>query len=109
MDKTERTTAGLRSILFEQIEGVRDGKVTGNDANAVAKLALALLKSLEVEMAFLKLKDDLGKGPAPIELGETVLCGMSDPPPSVNKPSLPPTKTQIGPPPAVRHVPGKRY
>lgn len=72
--KSERTTAALRELLFEQIEGVRDGSVDAHKASAVAKLAQTLLKSLEVEMHYLELRQELGKGNAPSGLGELELA-----------------------------------
>jgi hypothetical protein len=48
----QRTAAGLREVLFQQIEGVKNGSIVASDAKAIAAVAGTILKSVEVEMAF---------------------------------------------------------
>lgn len=82
---SERTTASLREILFAQIEGVRDGKIDAHKASAVAKLAMTLLKSLEVEMQYLILHEQLDRpeeahvGTLKLAAPEKVLKVIEDP------------------------------
>lgn len=48
----QRTAAGLREILFQQIEGVKNGTIEATNAKAIAAVANTILKSVEVEMQF---------------------------------------------------------
>lgn len=52
VDDTKRTSAGLRELLFEMIDGVRSGKIDDKTARTVATLAGSILKSVEVEINF---------------------------------------------------------
>lgn len=45
-----RTTAGLRDILFDEIEGLRSGTSNPNRANSVAKLACGIIDSARLDM-----------------------------------------------------------
>lgn len=55
------TMAALRETLFDVLEQVRSGKMSGQDAGAAAKVAHAILKSAEVQMDYerLRLADEL--------------------------------------------------
>jgi hypothetical protein len=88
MPSTEgmRTAAGLREILFEQIEGVRDGSVETGRAKAIANLASTILKSVEVEMQFRAQQETLDKAP---ELGVMPLAQLPDPRPAPTQPGQP--------------------
>ena len=55
-EKIERTGSGLRESLFDQMERLRDGRVESMDARAFAALANALIKSVEVQITYEKLK-----------------------------------------------------
>jgi hypothetical protein len=64
--KIARHTWGLRDALFEEWEALRKGKVTVAQARATAALAGAILKSVEVELAYVdhvnRVEKDGGKG-----------------------------------------------
>lgn len=47
-----KTADSLRTTLFEELESLRAGKTTPIRAKAVAGLAVSILKSVEVEMAY---------------------------------------------------------
>lgn len=98
MVKMERTTAGLRELLFEQIEGVRDGTVDNHKASAVAKLAMTLLKSLEVEMSYLLMRDQMDTPEDANQIGKLSLAAPALP----DKPTVPSA-------PQARTVPGRAY
>lgn len=46
----ERTTAGLREMLFDTIVDVREGKMGGADAKAVATLSQSMIQTLDIEL-----------------------------------------------------------
>lgn len=52
-----RTTAGLRDALFDELEALRRGESTPQRAKAICNTAQQILKSAEVEMAFLREAD----------------------------------------------------
>jgi len=49
--KFERTTDGLRDALMSEMEDLRAGVASANEANAFATLAEKVIKSLEVDAA----------------------------------------------------------
>ena len=53
--KVERTSAGLREALFDNLDGLRDGTVNPTMANATAKIAAAVVSTVEMEMDAYKL------------------------------------------------------
>lgn len=52
--KIERHTWGLREALFKEWEGMRRGDISPQRALASAKMAQAILKSVEVEMVYVE-------------------------------------------------------
>jgi hypothetical protein len=52
--KIERHTWGLREALFREWEDMRRGHITPQRAAASAKMAQAILKSVEVEIAYVQ-------------------------------------------------------
>lgn len=50
-----RTSAGLRDVLFDELEGLRDGTINATKANATAKIAGAIVDTVNMEMAAFKL------------------------------------------------------
>ena len=50
MQKVDRTTHGLRSALFEQLDGLRDGSKTPQEAKAVSGLASQIISITRLEM-----------------------------------------------------------
>lgn len=47
---TDRTSAGLRTALFDELDGLRAGTVTATRANAVAKLATTIVETVRMEL-----------------------------------------------------------
>lgn len=76
MDAIPRTSAGLRDLLFEQIEGVRSGTIATANAKAVAHLAGTIIKSVEVEMTFRQQQVELRKKGEPEALGTLQLSSL---------------------------------
>lgn len=46
----DRTSAGLRSALFDELDGLRDGTINATRANAVAKLATTIVETVRMEL-----------------------------------------------------------
>lgn len=53
--KVERTSAGLREALFDELDGLRSGETNATQANATAKIAGTIVDTVNMEMAALKL------------------------------------------------------
>ncbi len=71
----ERTTAGLRDVLFDEIDRMRAGTTNATNANAISRLAAEVNNTLQLEVQMNKfLMDMKGKQiealamPAPIAL-----------------------------------------
>lgn len=79
----QRTAAGLREILFEQIDKLREGRTTPTEAKAVAAVAHTILKSVEVEMSFREQQRQLGD--AGQIVGDLELAALPAPAPSTGK------------------------
>jgi len=47
---TKRTSAGLRTILFDELDGLRNGTITSTRANAVAKIAMTIVETVRMEV-----------------------------------------------------------
>lgn len=52
--KTIRTSEGLRDVLFDELDGIRDGSSTPGRAHAVCKLTTELIKTAQLEIEFYK-------------------------------------------------------
>lgn len=50
IDKVERTSAGLRDALFDELDELRNGRSDPGRANAVAKLATSVIATVTMEM-----------------------------------------------------------
>lgn len=48
---TERTTMGLREVLFSEIDKLRNGEIEPTRAHATAKLAQQILTSVALELS----------------------------------------------------------
>lgn len=48
--KMERTTGGLRGVLLDEIDTLRDGSTTEGRAHAIARLANATIATVRLEM-----------------------------------------------------------
>lgn len=60
--RVQRTSAGLREALFDELDDLRGGKTNATKANATAKLATAIIDTVEMELSvhktLSKMKDD---------------------------------------------------
>lgn len=54
VDKTKRTSSGLREMLFDEIDALRSGESNPARARALATMASTVLRSVEVEVEFQK-------------------------------------------------------
>ena len=57
----ERTSAGLRNALFDEIDDLRNGVSNPARARSLAMIANTALKSVEVEIEFHKYVSDVSK------------------------------------------------
>lgn len=57
----ERTTLGLRTVLFDQIDGLRAGTVTAQESNAIARAAGSIIETVQLEMDYQRLALKLTK------------------------------------------------
>lgn len=46
----QRTSAGLRDAIFDEIDGIRTGQSNPTRANAIAKLATGIVETVRMEM-----------------------------------------------------------
>lgn len=53
--RIDRTMNGVREALFDAIDGLRAGRIDAKDAKTMATIALALIKSVDVQLNFEKL------------------------------------------------------
>lgn len=58
MSEIERTSTGLRDLLFDQIERLRSGKCEVGEARAVAALAGQIVNTVHMEIAVASLRRD---------------------------------------------------
>lgn len=54
----ERSAAGLREALFDTIDALRAGRIDVQQANAIAKSAETILKSVDVQISYERLRLD---------------------------------------------------
>lgn len=57
-DTTERTSKGLRDLLFDTITKLRDGKCEVSEARAIAALAGQIVNTVNMEIAVAQLRRD---------------------------------------------------
>lgn len=50
VDPTVRTSAGLRDVIFDEIDAIRNGQSNPTRANAVAKLATGIVETVRMEI-----------------------------------------------------------
>lgn len=50
LGEAERTSAGLRAALFDELDGLRNGTSNATKANAVAKLCMTVVETVRVEL-----------------------------------------------------------
>lgn len=109
-EKTERNSSGLREMLFEQIDGVRNGSIEPRKAKTIASLAMTIIKSVEVEMQFREQQAELRKLGEPTGLGALPLAEETgnEKDERAPQPERPRVASPIVPPGATpRFVPGK--
>lgn len=66
---TERSSAGLRDALFDEIDAFRKGKGDPQRAVAISKLASQILVSARIEHEIAKYKGSDGYASEPLQLG----------------------------------------
>lgn len=64
-----RTSSGLRNVLFDEIDSLRNGGSNPARARSLAMLANTALKSVEVEIEFHKYVSDVSKFEGGAKLG----------------------------------------
>ena len=74
----ERTSAGLRCALFDELDGLREGRVNATRANAVAKLATTIVETVRMELDVAKYaeRNKLSPASAAKTLTTAVKLGM---------------------------------
>lgn len=71
-----RTSAGLRDIIFDEIDSIRDGTSNPTRANAVAKLAAGVVETVRMEIEVQRhLKANKNEFVASASLGEPLVLG----------------------------------
>lgn len=61
-EKVERTSAGLRSALFDELDGLRSGEINATRANATAKIVGGIVDTVNMEMNAYKLLNKIPAG-----------------------------------------------
>lgn len=56
--KSDRSASGLRDVLFQAIDDLRSGAIDVATANSISKAAETILKSVDTQINFEKLKLD---------------------------------------------------
>ena len=65
----DRTSSGLRNVLFDEIDSLRNGSSNPARARSLAMLANTVLNSVEVEIEFHKYVSDVSKHAGSAKLG----------------------------------------
>lgn len=65
----ERTSGGLRSALFDEIDALRSGQSNPARARSLAMLANTALKSVQVEIEFQKYVSEVSKHDGSAKIG----------------------------------------
>lgn len=73
--KVERTSAGMRDALFDEIDALRAGESNAARARSVAMLANSILQSVTAEIEYHKYVSDVSKGDTVAKLGVLELGG----------------------------------
>lgn len=60
METTERTTSGIRNVLFEELDALRRGESTPSKANAIAKTCGQIVGTVKLELDYMKYNRSLG-------------------------------------------------
>lgn len=75
--KVERTSAGLRDAIFDELEALRNGESNPTRANAVAKLASSVVETVRMEIDVQKHMRSTGRlgegyGGSPVNVADGV-------------------------------------
>lgn len=54
MSPITRSTSGLRTVLFEEMEALRSGRSSAQQARSIAMMANSILQSVQVEIEYHK-------------------------------------------------------
>lgn len=76
--KMNRTSKGLRNVLFDEIDSIRQGESNPARARALAMLANTALKSVEVEIEYHKYVSDASKFEGGAKIGILDLGGDTE-------------------------------
>lgn len=68
----QRTSAGLRSALFDELDALRGGSSNAAKANAVAKLAGSVIETVKMELEVHRHLQKVKPNEAPPQLGAPV-------------------------------------
>lgn len=60
-ETVQRTSSGLRNALFDELDDLRGGKTNATKANATAKIAMAIISTVEMELEVHKTMNKLPK------------------------------------------------
>lgn len=72
----QRTSAGLREALFDELDNLRNGKTNPAKANSVAKLADGIIETVRMELDVHRALEKFPKGSAvPPTLGAPIALG----------------------------------
>lgn len=67
----QRTSAGLRDAIFDEIDAVRNGTSNPTRANAIAKLATGIVETVRMEIEVQRhLKQHAGNAPANVQAAD---------------------------------------
>lgn len=58
MTEVERSSKGLRDVLFQTIDDLRAKRIDASDAKSIALLASTVIDSVHMEIAVAKLRSD---------------------------------------------------
>jgi len=59
---TKRSSQGLREMLFDELDNIRNGKSNPQRANAITKASAVILDSAKLEVQYAKFMNELGNG-----------------------------------------------
>lgn len=61
MDKVVRSSQGLRDMLFDELDKLRNGEASPQRVNVLAKASSQIISTVRLEMDLLKYATGLGK------------------------------------------------
>lgn len=66
VQRIERSTRGLRDMLFDELDALRNGKTTPQRASAVAKLSSEICNSVRIELYYQRVTAGLPRAGDPM-------------------------------------------